>query len=105
MPPGPFVMGSAKNGTTLHYNGVDIVVPPDPQAYDHESPAHIQDVPYGYWMARYPVTNAQFDAFVDDEGYTKIPSGGRKRGWDWRKDRERAGQVWRYFRSCPTILL
>ncbi|MBN2003412.1 MAG: SUMF1/EgtB/PvdO family nonheme iron enzyme, partial [Anaerolineae bacterium] len=31
----------------------------------------------GYWMARYPITNAQFTAFVKDEGYKKAE------WWNW----------------------
>lgn len=30
---------------------------------------HEVDVPYDYWMGRYPVTNAQFGEFVQDGGY------------------------------------
>lgn len=41
----------------------------DDLAYDWEKPAAWYDVPYDYWMARFPVTNAQFQAFVDENGY------------------------------------
>jgi formylglycine-generating enzyme required for sulfatase activity len=45
VPPGPFWMGE---GEAEHLN---------------------KELDYSYWMARYPVTNAQFQAFVDAGGY------------------------------------
>jgi len=46
---------------------------------------------YSYWLGRYPVTNAQFQAFVDAEGY------GESRYWPeaqqagiWKEGRVRA---------------
>jgi formylglycine-generating enzyme required for sulfatase activity len=54
IPAGPFLMGS------------DPLI--DPDAYDDEQPQ--QDVNLlAYYIARYPVTKAQFRAFVDDSGY------------------------------------
>jgi formylglycine-generating enzyme required for sulfatase activity len=50
IPPGPFWMGSDE----------------DPE----EQPAHLNDcLNYGYWLARYPVTVAQFRDFVAQSGY------------------------------------
>ncbi|MGC9396221.1 MAG: SUMF1/EgtB/PvdO family nonheme iron enzyme [Anaerolineae bacterium] len=88
VPPGPFVMGASKTGGPVldlqtgkpaHHpeTGEQLVVPPDPRAYDDEAPAHIQDIPYGYWLARYPITNAQFEAFIKDEVYKKVE------WWNW----------------------
>jgi len=54
VPPGPFLMGSDKGR--------------DPQAYDDELPQHRVMLP-GYWIGRYPVTVAQFRAFVEASGY------------------------------------
>ncbi|MEW5958348.1 MAG: SUMF1/EgtB/PvdO family nonheme iron enzyme [Chloroflexota bacterium] len=54
IPGGPFLMGSDKET--------------DPQAYDNEQPQHTVDLP-GYLISRYPVTNAQFAAFVEAGGY------------------------------------
>ena len=49
VPPGPFRMGSDDDG-------------------EEARPAHDLDVPYGYWIGRYPVTVAQFRAYVDESG-------------------------------------
>lgn len=56
VPPGPFLMGSDKGR--------------DPQAFDDELPQHQVMLP-GYWVGRYPVTAAQFRAFVEVSGYHK----------------------------------
>jgi formylglycine-generating enzyme required for sulfatase activity len=70
IPPSPFWMGSDD----------------DPEAWDDEKPLHRFNVPYGYWMARYPVTNAQFRAFVEDpEGYA-ADSWWTSAGLAWRED-------------------
>jgi formylglycine-generating enzyme required for sulfatase activity len=54
VPPGPFLMGSDEDQ--------------DPQAHGVELPQHEMYVP-GYWIGRYPVTVAQFRAFVEESGY------------------------------------
>jgi len=54
IPPGPFLMGSDKGK--------------DPQAFDDELPQHRVTLP-GYWIGRYPVTVAQFRAFVEASGH------------------------------------
>jgi len=54
VPEGPFTMGSAKEQ--------------DSQAYDDETPQHELTLPT-YWIARYPVTVAQWRAFVEESGY------------------------------------
>jgi formylglycine-generating enzyme required for sulfatase activity len=54
VPPGPFLMGSDKNK--------------DRRAQDNESPQHTVTLP-GYWIGQYPVTVAQFWAFVAESGY------------------------------------
>jgi len=55
IPAGPFLMGSDPSR--------------DADAYDREQPQHTVDLPYEYCMARYPVTVAQFEAFVQASGY------------------------------------
>ena len=54
VPVGPFLMGSADE---------------DEMAFDDEKPLHQVDLAYGYWLARYPVTVAQFTTFVQHSGY------------------------------------
>ena len=52
VPAGTFLMGSI-NDYTLRYKS---------------TPQHTVDIPYDYWMARYPVTNEWFDVYVRSEG-------------------------------------
>jgi formylglycine-generating enzyme required for sulfatase activity len=54
IPEGPFLMGSDPQG--------------DPEAYPDEIPQH-EVFLARYYIARYPVTGAQFRAFVHDTGY------------------------------------
>jgi formylglycine-generating enzyme required for sulfatase activity len=54
VPPGLFLMGSDKRR--------------NPQAVDLELPQHEVTLP-GYWIGRYPVTVAQFRAFVEASGH------------------------------------
>ena len=54
IPAGPFMMGSDKQR--------------DEQAFDHELPQHEVNLP-GYYLARWPVTVAQFAAFVRASGH------------------------------------
>jgi formylglycine-generating enzyme required for sulfatase activity len=54
VPAGPFIMGSDKNS--------------DLQAYDDELPPHAVMLP-AFKIAQYPVTNAQYAAFVKAGGY------------------------------------
>jgi formylglycine-generating enzyme required for sulfatase activity len=54
IPKGKFLMGSSEQ---------------DKNAYDVEKPQHELDLPYDYWIAKYPVTVAQWCAFVEASGY------------------------------------
>ena len=54
VPAGKFIMGSKDD---------------NPQAYDDEKPQHTVEIPYDYWIARYPATNDQFAAFVEAAKY------------------------------------
>ena len=74
VPKGSFLMGSADD---------------DSDAYDDEKPQHEYDIPYGYDIARYPVTNAEFARFVEDGGYTNSEYWTRA-GWKWREENDRA---------------
>ena len=57
IPAGPFTMGSDPKR--------------DPMAYDNEMPQHQVMLP-GYYIARYPVTVAQWRAFVKDSGHEPV---------------------------------
>jgi formylglycine-generating enzyme required for sulfatase activity len=54
IPAGKFLMGS-KDDNKL--------------ASDDEKPQHTVEIPYDYWLARYPVTNEQFARFVEGAAY------------------------------------
>jgi formylglycine-generating enzyme required for sulfatase activity len=71
IPAGPFLMGSRDD---------------EADTYDDEKPQHTLDLPQ-YYISRFPVTNAQFQPFVEGDGYTNrdywTPS-----GWAWREGAE-----------------
>jgi formylglycine-generating enzyme required for sulfatase activity len=52
-------------------------------------------IDYAYWIARYPVTVAQFGAFIAAGGYAK-PAWWTARGWAWREGRwdSRVDETW-----------
>ena len=56
VPAGQFRMGNTKQT--------------DEMAYDDEAPQHAEQIREPYRISKYPITNAQFDAFVQDGGYT-----------------------------------
>ncbi|MCP4425272.1 MAG: SUMF1/EgtB/PvdO family nonheme iron enzyme [Chloroflexi bacterium] len=62
VPPGPFWMGGGDD---------------DQHARDNEKPLRLLDIPYGYWIGRYPVTVAQFKAFMTHSGHKLQGSFGR----------------------------
>lgn len=64
VPAGPFLMGS-REGNEL--------------AFDNEYPQHSVDIPYDYWMARFPVTNEQYALYVAQGNH---PVG------DWQRKRD-----------------
>jgi len=64
----------AKNKLTLS-NGMEFMRVPagkfimgNNNGEDNEKPQHIMDIPYDYWMARYPVTNEQYNVYVKAKG-------------------------------------
>ena len=67
---GPFVMGSKKGDE-------------DANANEFGNPPRLE-IPYRYWMARYPMTVAQFGAFVADGGYEEA-GWWTPTGWRWRR--------------------
>jgi len=77
VPAGPFLMGSDKKR--------------DPNAGDAELPQHLEkSITRSYLIGKYPVTNGEFQAFVDD------PEGYRHDRW-WTA----AGKQWRGDRTGP----
>jgi len=71
IPAGPFLMGSPED---------------EEDAFDDEKPQHELTLPT-YYMARYPVTNAQFRPFVEGDGYEN-PAYWTAQGWAWRQGAE-----------------
>ena len=55
----------------------------EPWSLDNERPAHTVDLP-AYRIARVPVTNAEWQRFVDDHGYDD-PQWWSPRGWEHRR--------------------
>jgi len=72
-PAGPFLMGNTKQT--------------DAEAYDDETPQRTLTLP-AFRISKYSVTNAQFDAFVADGGYTeRWQPCWTEAGWQWKGDR------------------
>ena len=76
IPAGEFWMGS---DTTV-----------DPDSYDDERPRHCVHVS-AFWMSRYPVTNAQYQAFVEDGGYKKASYWEAGGGWEYKEQDDWTG--------------
>lgn len=91
------ILGDPRPGTGVLANGLpdvsfvqvpagSFVMGSDPQkdegAYDDELPQHIVDLPT-FLISRYPITNAQYYAFVADGGYDN-PRYWSREGWAWR---------------------
>jgi formylglycine-generating enzyme required for sulfatase activity len=66
-------------------------------AFDYEAPQHMEPITAGYQISRYPITNAQYDAFVRDGGYTeRWRHCWTDEGWEWKEDQtapERYGRA------------
>jgi formylglycine-generating enzyme required for sulfatase activity len=69
VPAGPFLMGSTDE---------------DSRALNEEKPQHTYEVEQPYAISRYPVTNAQYTAFVQAGGYVE-PRYWTEAGWAWRE--------------------
>jgi iron(II)-dependent oxidoreductase len=79
VPGGPFVLG------------VDAAA--EPYSLDNERPAHVVEVP-SFRIGRVPVTNAEWQHFVDDGGYAQ-PRWWSGRGWQHRQQAGLTGpQFW-----------
>ena len=75
VPAGKFLMGSTADNKWAH---------------DHEKPQHTVEIPYDYWIGKYPVTNEQFARFVSASGY-KFDQG----QWQTKADHPVVGVWWR----------
>lgn len=89
IPAGKFWMGSDKAKDKL--------------AYDDEQPCHEVDLPT-FRMARYPVTAAQFEQFVNATGYrTTAEKEGSAKVWTGFEWKEAAGADWAQPCPCDTV--
>jgi len=61
----------------------------DKEAYDDEKPQHTVDIPYDYWLARFPLTNEQYNVFVKSSGGKHPVS-----GWEKKKDHPLVSVSW-----------
>jgi len=75
----------ACSGDVLIYGGTLLLgaTPDEPFVFDNEKWAHLVLV-QPFAIARAPVTQAEFAAFVDDEGYRR-PELWSEAGWTWRQ--------------------
>ena len=81
VPAGPFIMGTREKDIPAllkKYGG-------ERRWYEWETPQHRLSLP-GYSISRYPVTNAQYAAFVAAGGYQERRCW-TEAGWQWREDR------------------
>jgi len=64
VPKGKFIMGSKND---------------NPLAFEREKPQHTVEIPYDYWIGRYPVTKEQFVAFLGAKYKHEVASGWQAR--------------------------
>jgi sulfatase modifying factor 1 len=84
IPKGGFVMGS-KDDNEL--------------AWGDEKPQHIFEIPYDYWIGRFPVSNAQFSEFVRSTSFeTRAEREGRCWVWNSRDGEwgKQEGASWKH---------
>jgi formylglycine-generating enzyme required for sulfatase activity len=78
VPAGKFIMGS-QYGNTL--------------AWDDEKSQHTVDLPYDYWIGKYPVTNDQFSTFVKATGYRTSAEQANSE-WTWLQPLGLNSTIW-----------
>jgi formylglycine-generating enzyme required for sulfatase activity len=66
-------------------------VPPGPFLYGEEKEK--REIGQRYWIGKYPVTNAQYARFIEDDGYHQ-EAFWSKEGWAWRTKEERERPVY-----------
>lgn len=90
VPQGAFAMGSPEDNSL---------------ADDDEKPRHNVDIPHDYWVARYPLTNARFEEFVQAKPYrTTAEEAGSGYAWDGKKWKGIKGADWRHPRGPKSSL-
>ncbi len=90
VPAGKFLMGSKDD---------------NPLAFDDEKPQHTVDIEVEFWIGRFPVTNAQFAAFVQTENYrTSAEERGSGNAYDGKEWKEVKGADWRHPRGSQSGL-
>jgi formylglycine-generating enzyme required for sulfatase activity len=99
VPGGTFIAGSTEaQADAAYHNCLDIY--PD-MCLEHEYTAelfqHEVTLTYGYWIDQYEVTNAAYDAFVEDGGYMQREYWSED-GWRWKGRRTGPN-------DCPRDLL
>ncbi|MEI6776739.1 MAG: bifunctional serine/threonine-protein kinase/formylglycine-generating enzyme family protein, partial [Chloroflexales bacterium] len=81
---GPFLMGSTDQQiTTAVSQGADEDWGVSEDFMTNEKPQHSLNLP-DFWIAKTPVTNAQFRPFVKGDGY-RNPRYWTQAGWQWRE--------------------
>ncbi len=80
VPPGSFSMGT--DDVTIRE--LKALNPPGwvVREFPSEQPQHLVSLTSGYWIDKYEVTNAAFQAFVDDGGY-RNQAYWSEAGWKW----------------------
>jgi formylglycine-generating enzyme required for sulfatase activity len=81
VPSGTFLMGTSDEDAQVLL-GQEYVPDWLALAMERERPQHEVHISAGYWLDRYEVTNAAFQAFVDDSGYQN-PDLWSEAGWAW----------------------
>ncbi len=79
VPKGKFLMGSKRDNKL---------------ASDNEKPEHTFELPYDYWLARFPVTNDQFAEFFQATQYPTIAE--KAGGWSPKEFELAKGFDWRH---------
>ncbi|CAG0931647.1 Formylglycine-generating enzyme [Thermoflexales bacterium] len=79
IPAGKFIMGSKEDNRL---------------ASDKEKPQHTIEIPYDYWIARYPVTNDQFALFIEATQYVTLAE--KEGGWSSKDGKFVKGIDWRH---------
>lgn len=87
VPPGCFLMGTSAEQA----QAVNAASPPAwmRRELPSERPQHEVCLTQGYWIDRHEVTNAAFQAFVDDGGYTTAEYWSED-GWAWLQKQDAA---------------